>query len=352
MTAKRTTHIAPGPIVIVLAVVVITDLLFHLHSRQTNAVQTLIDAVKRHDPAAVHAALTEGADPNRRDDPVQHLDLERRAKIAVQQHLVADADIQPGDPALALAFEEADQRSGAVFFRIREDDVTRSRIREIARELIESGANVNTPGVLGLAPIDLARAAGLDDVVALLTAKGGRSSLCGSPACTAVRPDLISESGVVYASGPARAVRQTYVATLLRWRSLWARWANAHRPLLSRLQAPAYDENALWAVWSALPARTTTASTGLDPKEFRSKGPWFQWEPGSKSLPLSSREKALEAEWLRSDYRRLRDIAVIHEFPEGPVRYTLWASGRITEDTHRRLYPWNAEERELAPPLP
>jgi hypothetical protein len=397
MTARKYRRLWLNAVAVaVSAVVAWTCVQVYSARRRGAATHALILAVIRRDTGAVNAALADGADPDARLAPVDYLDLKQPSVFDIFR----DAQSEPGDPPLLLAFEDPYPESGAVLFRFTVNKAARSRIGATATALIYGGADINAVGVLDMAPLDFARAMGLRDVVSMLVARHARSALAGSPAPASANRGPAGWPNAVVAPGPTQAARQALVAKMLHWRGLWAKWAHVHRSLSSRMTTEKGDSDAMLAVWRALPVKPTAAVTGLDQKDFAGVVPAPDWRPAllaraleAMKRPASVKEakssagttatataakqpatiaeqraaKAAEARaakrraaWmfkaatdmlLSGDYQRLRDVGVFYVKPADKY-YTMWASGRITEDNHRGFWSDDADERELAPPIP
>jgi hypothetical protein len=163
-------------------------------------------------------------------------------------------------------------------------------------------------------------------------------------------------------------------------RERWRTWAFKHKAELKQLiTANAEDTSALTRVYETLPSgwnpdgtidRNADAEAGFGAKELIGGPAEYATLVGADRIRLPS-SQANSPVWigrhtaaqthqqirLRYNFANMRDIAFVESINSGPKHYTLWVSGRITEDDKagRRLDPKNLAaqyaHREVVPPF-
>ncbi len=153
-------------------------------------------------------------------------------------------------------------------------------------------------------------------------------------------------------------------------RGKWIVWARAHRDLLARLRSARPNDAELRdAVYAALPTDPTIGTAGMTGEELGAQQPYFNWlastrahhpEDAPARNPAAAHMIELErkcADIMLAEYfAQMRDVAIADRVFSGGVGFTLWASGRVTEDrfagatkTDPACPRWS--RTELAPPF-
>jgi beta-lactamase regulating signal transducer with metallopeptidase domain len=136
------------------------------------------------------------------------------------------------------------------------------------------------------------------------------------------------------------------IGTMRELRERWRAWADDHKELLRRLAAARPEDEALMReVWDAVPAHLMSAArTGTGVRDLI-RGPgwaivWEGWDKTQRRLDPKAGARASDldrrigegiAKRMFADFRTHRDVVVAWSAAT-PVHFTLWASGRITEE--------------------
>ena len=145
----------------------------------------------------------------------------------------------------------------------------------------------------------------------------------------------------------SQSERETIVAKARLLRNRWRVWALHHVEAIKQVQsAPEDNEQAASSLYDILPASPKAEDAGLSLTDL-SAGPFrFTWNASTKahSVPAAltsdpraqrfmSNEKLYAVQRLRDGFLTYRDVEVATSVNFGSVHYTLWVSGRITEDS-------------------
>ncbi len=135
-------------------------------------------------------------------------------------------------------------------------------------------------------------------------------------------------------------------------RLLWKPWAMQHKSELRQmLIVDRFSQSeSLQKVWDALPGVLPKEGAGLTLQFLSADECMFTWEPITKLRGASTNR-------FRGGFTNHPDIRLAHSLNRGFTEYSLWASGRIIEDTavaqpkpggHGTMYV--SRTREIAPP--
>jgi len=130
-------------------------------------------------------------------------------------------------------------------------------------------------------------------------------------------------------------------------------------------QASATQSSVAFEVYELIPANPTHKATGLDNSDIAKPPFFFTWLAFSKSSRLPDKfkgnkkaEKYLHGEKFYRDkaitngFKLYRDIPIATSVNFGRINYTLWASGRITENFEPDSGDTKGRERkEIEPPF-
>ena len=162
---------------------------------------------------------------------------------------------------------------------------------------------------------------------------------------------------------------RAFLNKALRMREEWKTWVTQHRDLTNQLckhAPPAQDT--LNTIMAAIPQLPSQAACGIPLEEVAANSPLpFSWQALSgRESPVHPIEPSVRDKMKRGedalvavrvrDFNLYHDICLSRSVKTGGHRYSLWVSGRVTEQvlntvTNSKASGNEGTENEMAPPL-